>query len=88
MKKFLKTFSAAVALTLTLIFCTGCGNYDMIDTVYTYDYAYIFKPDGSIFLEGKVDKWTDYEGEQLQVTIDGKTYLVSSYDCILVSSDR
>ena len=74
-----------IVLAIGLMIFTGC-NYDMVDMVYTYDYAYIFKPDGSIFLEGKVDKWTDYEGEQLQVTIDGKTYLVSSYDCILVKN--
>lgn len=39
-------------------------------------------PDGSI-VEGKVDSWTDYEGEQVQVTIDGTTYLVSSINLVM-----
>ena len=76
---------AIIGMVIALMIFTGC-NYDMVDTVYSYDYAYIFKPDGTVFVEGKVEQWKDYEGEQLQVKIDGKIYLVSSYDCILVKN--
>ena len=63
---------------------TGCGNKDMWDTVYTFDYAIIKLPNGEI-IEGEVDSWTDYEdGDQLQVTIDGKIYLTSTLNCTLI----
>lgn len=63
---------------------TGCGNKDMFDTVYTYDRAIIELPDGTI-VDGKVDSWTDYDGEQLQITIEGKVYLVSSTNVVLIA---
>ncbi len=66
-----------------IVIFTGC-NMDVIDTVYSYDYAYIRLPNGEI-IEGVVETWRDYEdGEQLQVTIDGVTYLTNSYNCTLV----
>ncbi len=87
MKKFKIAIVTLLVLSGLFVF-NGC-NRDMVDTYYTYDYdyAYVFKPDGSIFVEGKVQQWRDYEdGEQIQVKIDGKTYLVSSYNCILVDT--
>ena len=47
------------------------GNYKMFDTTFTYSWAQIKLPDGTI-IEGKVDNWTDYEildtskGEKLE----------------------
>lgn len=41
-------------------------------------------PDGTI-VEGKLDSWRDYDGEQVQVVIDGVTYLVSSINLVMVS---
>ena len=62
---------------------TGCGNKDMFDTVYTYDYAIIKLPNGEV-VEGKVETWCDYEdGEQLQVKINGVTYLTDSLNCTM-----
>lgn len=79
-KLLLLALSAGVVLG-----CTGCGNKDMWDTVYTYDKAIITLPNGEV-IEGKVESWTDYEdGDQLQIKIDGKTYLVHSGDCILIA---
>lgn len=49
---------------------------------YSYSWAQIKMPDGSI-VEGKVSSWNDYEGEQLQVCIDGKTYLVNSVNIVM-----
>lgn len=82
MKK--RTLALILAATLAIGGLTGCGNKDMWDTVYTFDYAIIKLPNGEI-VEGEVDKWTDYEdGDQLQVTIDGKIYLTSTLNCTLI----
>lgn len=63
---------------------TSC-NYQAIDVTYGYDYAYIELPNG-VYIEGEVESWRDYEdGDQLQVVIDGNTYLVHSSNCVLVS---
>lgn len=51
-------------------------------TRYCYSWAQIKLPDGTI-IEGKVDNWTDYEGDQLQITIDGTTYLVHAANAIM-----
>lgn len=84
MKK--RTLALILAATLAIGGLTGCGNKDMWDTVYTFDYAIIKLPNGEI-VEGKVDKWTDYEdGDQLQVTIDGKIYLTSTLNCTLIQN--
>ena len=84
MKK--RVLALILAASLAIGGLTGCGNKDMWDTVYTFDYAIIKLPNGEI-VEGKVDKWTDYEdGDQLQVTIDGKIYLTSTLNCTLIQN--
>ncbi|MBM6615133.1 hypothetical protein JTF06_09565 [Desemzia sp. RIT804] len=61
----------------------GCGNKELFDTTYTFEYAMISLPNGDI-VEGKLKSWTDYDGEQLQITFEnGDTYLVSSMNAIL-----
>lgn len=72
-----------VALTLIFSLC-GCGNYGCVDTTYKYDYAIISLPNGEV-IEGEIEKWWDYEdGDQIQVKIDGKLYLVHSGDIVLI----
>ena len=84
MKK--RVLALVLAATLAIGGLAGCGNKDMWDTVYTFDYAIIQLPNGEI-VEGEVDKWTDYEdGDQLQVTIDGKIYLTSTLNCTLIQN--
>ena len=40
---------------------------------------------GNEKIELNIKKWNDYDGEQIQIlTEDGKVYLVSSYNTILV----
>ena len=69
-----------LALLLTLV---GC-NYEMIDTAFKFDYAIVAFPDGSVE-KIKIQSWTDYDGEQLQIKAeDGTVYLVSSFNCVLV----
>ena len=78
-----------IALLLTVLtvvgVATGCGNKSFIDTTYTFDSAIIKLQDGEI-VKGKVEKWTDFEdGDQIQVIIDGKTYLVHSSNVDLIA---
>lgn len=62
----------------------GC-NQQIIDVTYKYDRAIISLPNGEI-VDGKVDSWTDYaDGDQIQVKINGVTYLVHSEDIALIS---
>ena len=49
---------------------------------YEYNWAQLKMPDGTI-VEGKVESWCDYEGDQLQVVIDGVTYLVHSSNIVM-----
>ena len=88
---FRKYFTIFI-VTAILIACIFCGvvtacNYQVIDLTYGFDYAYIKLPNGEI-IEGNVESWRDYEdGDQIQVTINGKTYLVHASNCTLVSNN-
>ena len=73
----------AIIMAVVFAMCMAGCNYKMLDTKYHFDKAIILLPDGTI-VEGEVEKWSDYEGEQIQVTIDGVTYLTSTFNCILI----
>lgn len=66
---------------IILFMLSGC-NYQLLDTKYTFKWAYCdydFLPK-----EIKVKKWSDYDGEQLQIIDEnGNVLLVSSYHCVL-----
>ena len=84
MKKIIALLLAVIAL-LSVSLLSGC-NKQMVDLTYSYEYAIIGLPNGET-VEGKVSSWTDYEdGDQLQVKIDGKTYLVHSSNVVLISN--
>jgi len=73
-----------ILTVLSVLVLSGC-NKQMVDLTYSYEYAIIGLPNGET-VEGKVSSWTDYEdGDQLQVKIDGKTYLVHSSNVVLIS---
>lgn len=73
---------AAAALAGTAALC-GC-NKEIFDTNYVFDRALIKWPDGTMKEIG-IRKWRDYEGEQLQIRgTDGKTYLVSTINAVLI----
>lgn len=81
MKKKLSIVISGIVLALGL---TGC-NKQVIDLTYSYDRAIISLPNGEI-VDGKVQSWTDYEdGDQIQVKIDGVTYLVHASQVVLIS---
>lgn len=79
-----KILVAIIMLTLMVAILSSCGNKQVFDTTYKFDKAIIYLPNGEI-IEGKIDSWTDYEdGDQIQVKIDGVTYLVHSSDVVLI----
>ena len=83
MKKYI-AIVVAVVLLIGILLLAGC-NKQLVDLTYSYEYAIIALPNGEI-VEGKVTSWTDFEdGDQIQVRIDGKTYLVHSSNIVLIS---
>ena len=84
MKKAI-AFVMALVLILGVLILAGC-NKQMVDLTYSYEYAIIGLPNGEV-VEGRVSSWTDFEdGDQIQVKIDGKTYLVHSSNIVLISN--
>lgn len=78
-KKIVLVFSLCMSMVLA-----GC-NRQMFDTTYNYTDAIIKFPNGEI-IEGKIKSWMDYEdGDQIQVNVDGTTYLVHSANVTLIS---
>lgn len=83
MKKIIAIALAAV-LVIGLLVLAGC-NKQMVDLTYSYERAILVLPNGEV-IEGRVSSWTDFEdGDQIQVKIDGKTYLVHSSNIVLIS---
>ncbi len=80
-KLIITTFALLIAATGLL---AGC-NKQVIDLTYSYEKAILCLPNGEV-IEGKVQSWKDFEdGDQIQVKIDGKQYLVHSEDIVLIS---
>lgn len=81
MKKKLALIISAIALAMSL---SGC-NKQIVDVTFSYERAIISLPNGEV-VDGKVQSWTDFEdGDQIQVKIDGVTYLVHSSQAALLS---
>lgn len=63
---------------------TGC-NAQLVDTTFKFDRAVISLPNGEV-VEGKVDSWRDYDNsDQIQVKIDGVTYLTHATNVVLIA---
>ena len=85
-------YTVAIVLAFAILLFGGLfvantfiGNRDLIDTTFRYDYAIIALGNGDSF-EGKVSKWRDYENsDQIQVTVDGSTFLVHSSNITLIA---
>lgn len=85
MKKIVTIILASAMMLGTAFALSGCGNKQIFDTTYTFTRAIISLPDGTV-INGKVESWKDYEdGDQIQVKIDGVTYLVHSSNICLIS---
>ena len=68
-------------LIVPVLLITGC-NRQVFDFKYTYNKAYC-NYNGDKF-ELNIGKWNDYDGEQIQIMSNGKTYLISANNCYLV----
>ena len=78
-----KRFLLLVIVLMSLLL-VGC-NRQLIDTTYSFDRAIISLPNGEI-VEGEVQSWKDFDdGDQVQVKINGKTYLVHTMNVVLIS---
>lgn len=79
-----KKILCIVAIGSVMLGLAGC-NKQVFDTTYSYERAILSLPNGEV-IEGKVQKWADYaDGNQIQVKIDGKLYLIHSEDVVLIS---
>ena len=84
MKKLRVPVLLLVTILVTVLVMSGC-NKQMVDLTYSYERAILSLPNGDV-VEGKVTSWTDFEdGDQIQVKIGGKTYLVHSSNVVLIS---
>lgn len=84
MRKIKKIMCGTIAAA-TMFIMSGCGNKTLFDTNYTFDKAIIYHGNTEQIVD--IDKWDDYEGEQIQLKLtDGSVILVSSYNCILVNT--
>ena len=79
MKKFVCIILVIVTV-LTLF--AGC-NRQIFDTTYAFDRAIIKLPNGEI-VEGKVSSWCDYDGEAIQIVIDGVTYYTQTNNVVMI----
>ena len=71
-----------ILCSLFIFIITGC-NKQIFDFNYTFD-TVVCNYNGDKF-ELKIEKWTDYEGEQLQIKSNDKVYLLSANNCYMVS---
>ena len=82
----MKRFLAILLLAAFVLIGAGCGNKQIFDTTYKFDEAIIQMPDGKI-ISGDIDSWKDFDdGDQIQVKIDGTTYLVHSSQVVLIQN--
>ena len=81
-----KKILVAMLLGIMSVSLVGC-NKQIVDLTYSYERAILSLPNGEV-IEGKITSWKDYEGDQLQVKIDGKQYLIHSEDIVLISEQK
>lgn len=83
--RIILAFILFMTIILFAAILSGC-NKQLIDLTYSYENAIVCLPNGEV-VEGKVSSWTDFaDGDQIQVKINGKTYLVHSSNIALISN--
>ena len=76
---------AIIVFSIILAVSLAACNKQVVDLTYSYERAIISLPNGEI-VEGKVQSWTDFaDGDQIQVKIDGVTYLLHASQIVLIS---
>ena len=84
MKDWIQGITLAILCLIVSGSISACGNKSVFDTTYTFNRAIVKLADGTI-VDGRVQSWTDYEdGDQIQVKINGNTYLVHSSNITLI----
>lgn len=79
-----KKLLVALLTAATVMSMTGC-NKQINDFTYKFDRAIINLGNGEV-VEGIVQSWTDFaDGDQIQVKIDGVTYLVHASNITLIA---
>lgn len=81
-----KAIAMATAGVLATVVLTGC-NQQVMDVKLKFNKAIIFRDDTATIVE--IEKWNDYDGEQLQlITPDGLVIVTSSYDTKLINDEK
>ena len=72
-----------LGLILASTLFVGCGNYDLIDTTWSYDKAIINLGDREIEVE--IESWINYKDTSIQIkTKDGKVYLTDIKNVLMI----
>lgn len=85
-RKHLMTMTILIALlALTVIVLTAC-NKQVLDFNLKFDRAYV--KIGDEWKDVAIKSWNDYDGEQIQITLqDGTVILTSSMNCVLYKGE-
>lgn len=85
-RKHLVTIAVLIALlVLTVMVLTAC-NKQIIDFNLKFDRAYV--KIGDEWKDVAIKSWNDYDGEQIQITLqDDTVILTSSVNCILYKGE-
>ena len=76
-----------VILACMATMLAGCGNRQVIDTTWHYNYAYIKLPTGEV-VEGDVKAWTGYRGDAVRVVFtDDTVYLTQLSNVVLIERE-
>ena len=71
-----------IAIIVIIALCLTACNKTIFDTKYKFEKAHIRVND--VWFDVDVDKWCDYDGEQLQLILtNGTVMIIHSRDCIL-----
>ncbi len=88
-KKNKAKLSALVLASVLGTSLGGCAcNYQLVDTKYQFNKAIIHTEEDKVLVV-EIAKWTDYDGEQLQIiTKDGMVIVTSSFDTKLINDSN
>lgn len=78
-----KIIMVVIMLVLVALLFTGC-NKQIIDLTYNFNRAIVKLPNGEV-IDGKITSWKDYEGDQIQLKINGSTYLTHISNVVMIS---
>ena len=78
-----KVIFVILAIVMAVVL-SGC-NKQIVDLNYKFDKVYIRLPNGQC-VEGRLDSWLDFEEvDQIQVKVNGKTYLTHISNVVMVN---